>query len=75
MRSLNDFIRSHYSYLILATVGLSIVVGRLAPAAARAFKPYMVYLIGLMIWAMSVTIRFPELRFASRRGSSSAAAC
>ncbi len=68
MRSLNEFIRRHYSYLILATVGLSIVVGWLAPAAARAFKPYMVYLIGLMIWAMSVTIRFPELRFAFRKG-------
>jgi ACR3 family arsenite efflux pump ArsB len=68
MRSLNDLIRRHYSYLILATVGLSIVVGRLAPGAARAFKPYMVYLIGLMIWAMSVTIRFPELRFALKKG-------
>ncbi|MCR4405015.1 MAG: bile acid:sodium symporter [Candidatus Acetothermia bacterium] len=68
MRSLNDFIRRHYSYLILTTVGLSIVVGQLFPAVARAFKPYMIYLIGLMIWAMSVTIRFPELRFAFRKG-------
>lgn len=68
MRSLNEFIRRHYSYLILATVGLSIVVGWLSPAVARAFKPYMVYLIGIMIWAMSVTIRFPELRFALRKG-------
>lgn len=68
MRSLNDFIRRHYSYLILATVGLSLVVGQLSPAVARAFKPYMVYLIGIMIWAMGVTIRFPELRFALRKG-------
>ncbi|MEM4245720.1 MAG: hypothetical protein QW390_00315 [Candidatus Bathyarchaeia archaeon] len=56
-----NFIRDYYSYMILSTVFLGIVVGKLFPALTRGLTPYMLYLIAVMICAMSVTIRFADL--------------
>jgi len=65
---LSNSIRKHYSYLIVSTVVIAVVVGRFAPTATKWLSPYMLYMIGVMIWAMSVTIRFSDLSLTLKKG-------
>lgn len=63
-----NFIRDHYSYLIISTVALGIIVGKIHPAIMRGLTSYMLCLIAIMIWAMSVTIRFSDLSLTFKKG-------
>ncbi|MEM3381598.1 MAG: hypothetical protein QXL25_05920 [Candidatus Bathyarchaeia archaeon] len=65
---IGNFIRNYYSYLIISTVTLGIIVGKTNPSITRGLTPYMLYFIAIMIWTMSVTIRFSDLSLAFKRG-------
>jgi predicted Na+-dependent transporter len=66
--SLANSIRDYYSYLIIFTIVLAIIAGKFFPTLAKWATPYMLYLIALMIWAMSVTIRFSDLSLTFKKG-------
>ncbi|MEM3071858.1 MAG: hypothetical protein QW172_00160 [Candidatus Bathyarchaeia archaeon] len=65
---MGNFIRDYYSYMILSTVALGVVAGKFFPALTKGLTPYMLYLIAVMIWAMSVTIRFADLSHTFTKG-------
>jgi len=65
---LANFIRDYYSYLIIFTIVLAIIAGKFFPTLAKWLTPYMLYLIAVMIWAMSVTIRFSDLSLTFKKG-------
>lgn len=56
-----SLIQKHYSYMVFTMVILGVACGFLAPSEVQALKPLMLPLVSLMVWAMSVTIRFNEL--------------
>jgi len=56
-----SFIRKNYSYMVLSMVFLGILAGLVAPTQVQSLKPFMLPLTGIMVWAMTVTIRFGEL--------------
>jgi len=56
-----SFIQRNYSYMVFSMVFLGITAGLLAPAPVQSLKPIMLPLVSVMVWAMSVTIRFREL--------------
>jgi ACR3 family arsenite efflux pump ArsB len=68
LNQLSNFIRNYYSYMIILTVVAAIFVGKLSPYSPRALTPYMLYFIAVMIWAMSVTIKFSDLSLTFKRG-------
>ena len=58
---LGGFIRGYYSHMIILTVVAAILAGKLSPYSIKPLTPYMLYFIAVMIWAMSVTIKFSDL--------------
>jgi ACR3 family arsenite efflux pump ArsB len=56
-----SFIRKNYSYMVFSMVFLGILAGLTAPAQVQLLKSFMLPLTGVMVWAMTVTIRFKEL--------------
>jgi ACR3 family arsenite efflux pump ArsB len=56
-----SFIRKNYSYMVLSMVFLGILTGSVAPTQVQSLKPFMLPLTGIMVWAMTVTIKFSEL--------------
>lgn len=56
-----SFIQKHYSYMVFTMVVLGIAAGFTAPSQVQSLKPLMLPLVSVMVWAMSVTIRFSEL--------------
>lgn len=61
LEKIASLIQKHYSYMVFTMVILGIAVGSLVPSEVQALKPLMLPLVSLMVWAMSVTIRFNEL--------------
>jgi ACR3 family arsenite efflux pump ArsB len=56
-----SFIRKNYPYMVFSMVFLGILAGLTAPFQVQSLKPLMLPLTGIMVWAMTVTIRFKEL--------------
>jgi ACR3 family arsenite efflux pump ArsB len=56
-----SFIQRNYSYMVLLMVFLGVSAGFLAPSQVQSLKQLMLPLVSVMVWAMSVTIRFKEL--------------
>jgi ACR3 family arsenite efflux pump ArsB len=54
--------------MIILTVVAAIFAGGLYSSLVKPLTSYMLYLIAVMIWAMSVTIRFSDLSLAFRKG-------
>ncbi len=57
----NSFIQKNYSYMVFSMVFLGILVGITAPSQVQSLKPLMLPLVSIMVYAMTVTIRFREL--------------
>jgi ACR3 family arsenite transporter len=56
-----SFIQRNYSYMVFSMVFLGIVAGIAAPMHVQSLKPLMLPLVSIMVYAMTVTIRFREL--------------
>ncbi len=62
-----NFISKNYSYMVLTTTLLGIICGFSAPVQVQSLKPYMSPLISVMVYAMTVTIKFSELAQAPKK--------
>jgi predicted Na+-dependent transporter len=54
--------------MIVLTVVAAIPAGKLSPHSIKPLTPYMLYFIAVMIWAMSVTIKFSDLSLTFKKG-------
>jgi len=65
---IGNFIRHYYSHMIVLTVVAAIPAGKLSPYLIQPLTSYMLYFIAVMIWAMSVTIKFSDLSLTFKKG-------
>jgi len=61
------FVRNNYTYLIIATLVASVVVGLMTPAPGLFIRQFNIPLIVVMIGAMGFTITFKSLSIAAMR--------
>jgi len=62
-----SFIQKNYSYLVFSMVFLGVIAGVFVPKPVQVLKPLMLPLVSIMVWAMSVTIRFEELVLVTKK--------
>ena len=61
------FVRNNYTYLIIATLLASVLVGLVTPAPGLFIRQFNIPLIIVMIGAMGFTITFKSLGMAAMR--------